>query len=378
MLVPPVRPVILLIGAARPRRVVGRVVHQEGDGAEADDEGQDVEVGDEAGGVEHALPRGLGVGDGEEAHQDVRQAGGAEHQRQAERDGRDRVGHQPARRHDGVAPRMGADGFGEHRLRAEAEMPQHGERHEGRAAQQQAGLDDLHPGGRLHAAEGDVDDHQRADDHHRVEVVEAEQQLDQLPRAHHLRDQVEGDDDERTGRGQDADLRLVEPEGGDVGEGELAEVAQPLRDQEQHDRPADKEADGVDQPVEAGGKDEARDAEEARGRHVVAGDGQPVLEAGDAAARDVEIRRRLAARRRPVGDEERAENEGEEHQDGREVQPLLAAALHRGRRQRNAQGAADGEHGGCGEREREAPAHQTISFVRSRVRSSKRELARWT
>ena len=135
---------------------------------------------------------------------------------------------------------------------------QHGERHEGRAAEQQAGLDDLHPGGRLHAAEGDVDDHQRADDDDRVEVVEPEQQLDQLPRAHHLRDQVEGDHDQRAGGGQDADLRLVEPEGGDVGEGELAEVAQPLRDQEQHDRPADQEADGVDQPVEAGGEDQAR------------------------------------------------------------------------------------------------------------------------
>src|SRR3712207_8986645 len=35
---------------------------------------------------------------------------------------------------------------------------------------------------------------------------------DQLPRAHHLRDQVEGDDDERAGGGQDADLRLVQPE----------------------------------------------------------------------------------------------------------------------------------------------------------------------
>src|SRR3712207_7483008 len=52
-----------------------------------------------------------------------------------------------------------------------------------------------------------------------------------------------------------------------------------------------------------------------RSRHVVAGDGQSVLEAGDAAARGVEVRRRLAARRRPVGDVERAEHEGEEHQD---------------------------------------------------------------
>jgi hypothetical protein len=37
--------------------------------------------------------------------------------------------------------------FGEHRLGAEAEMPHHGQGHEGCAAQQHAGLDDSHPGG---------------------------------------------------------------------------------------------------------------------------------------------------------------------------------------------------------------------------------------
>ena len=48
------------------------------------------------------------------------------------------------------------------------------------------GLDDLHPGGGEHAAEGDVDDHQHADDDHRHPVVEAEQDLDQLAGADHL------------------------------------------------------------------------------------------------------------------------------------------------------------------------------------------------
>ena len=81
MLVPPIRSA--LVGR---RTGIG---HHEGDGAEADDEGQDVEVADEAGRAEHRLARRLGVGDGEEAHQDVRQAGGAEHQRHADpnRDG---------------------------------------------------------------------------------------------------------------------------------------------------------------------------------------------------------------------------------------------------------------------------------------------------
>ena len=164
--------------------------------------------------------------------------------------------------------------------------------HEGRAGQQKARLDDLHPGGRLHAAEHDIDDHQHADDDDRVQVVEAEQKFDELARTDHLRDQVEGDHHERADRRQNADLCLVEAERGHVGERELAQVPQALGDQEEDDRPADEKADRVDQPVEAGGEDEAGDAEEGCRRHVVAGDGEAVLEAGDAAARGIEVRRR--------------------------------------------------------------------------------------
>ena len=67
------------------------------DGAEADDGDDQVEVADEAGGVEHRRARRPGVRHGVEAHQDVRQPEQAEHQRQSERDGVDRIGHQPAR-----------------------------------------------------------------------------------------------------------------------------------------------------------------------------------------------------------------------------------------------------------------------------------------
>ena len=140
-----------------------------------------------------------------------------------------------------------------------------------------------------------VDHHQHADDDDRDPVVEAEQQLDQLAGADHLRDQVEGHDDQRAAGREDADRRLPEPERGDVGEGELAEVAQPLGDQERDDRPADQEADRVDQAVIAGGINQARDAEERGRRHVVAGDREAVLEAGDAAAGGVEVRGRLAS-----------------------------------------------------------------------------------
>jgi hypothetical protein len=72
-------------------------------------------------------------------------------------------------------------GLGEQRLGAEAVLRQHHDGHEVTPAQQQHRLDDLHPGGGRHAAEQHVDHHQRADDHHGHPVVQAEQQLDQLP-----------------------------------------------------------------------------------------------------------------------------------------------------------------------------------------------------
>ena len=57
------------------------------------------EEADEAGGVEDRLAGFLGVRHGEEAHHDVRQAGGTEEQAERQRDGGDRISHQRARGH---------------------------------------------------------------------------------------------------------------------------------------------------------------------------------------------------------------------------------------------------------------------------------------
>jgi hypothetical protein len=223
--------------------------------------------------------------------------------------------------------------LGEHRLGAEAEVPQHHEGHEGRAAQQQAGLDDLHPGGGGHAAEQHIDHHQRADDHHRDPVLQAEQQLDQLARTDHLRDQVESHHHQRAAGREDAHRGLLEAERGHVGKGELAQVAQALGHQEGDHRPADQEADRVDQAVEAAGHHRRRDAQEGRRRHVVAGDRQAVLETGDAAAGGVEVGRALGLGGGPLGDEQREHHEDAEHADGGPVGGLLLRPG-RGRRRR--------------------------------------------
>ena len=221
---------------------------------------------------------------------------------------------------------MDLDRLGEQRVEVEAELGQHQQRHQRRAAEQQRRLDDLHPGGGDHAAEGDVDDHQHADDDDRPEIGQAEQQLDQLPGADHLRDQVEGDRDQRAGRRHRADRRRLQAIGGDVGEGEAAEVAQRLGHQEHDDRPADKEADRVDQAVVAGGEDQRGNAEERGRRHVVAGDREAVLEAGDAAAGGVEVLGRAGALRRPIGDAERQQDEGGEDDDRGPIRSSLAVA----------------------------------------------------
>jgi hypothetical protein len=138
-----------------------------------------------------------------------------------------------------------------HLLEAEAELGHGQHRHQRAAGQQHAGLDDLHPGGGDHAAEGDVDHHQRADDEQGDVVVEAEQQLDQLAGTDHLGHQVEAHHGERRHRRHRAHLALVEPVGGDVGKGELAQVAQALGHQEQDDGPAGEEGDHVDVAIDA-------------------------------------------------------------------------------------------------------------------------------
>jgi hypothetical protein len=84
-----------------------------------------------------------------------------------------------------------------------------------------------------------------------------------------------------------------------------------------------EEADRVDQAVEAAGHDGRADAEERRSAHVVAGDREAVLETGDAATGGVEVGRALGARRRPLRDEQRGDDEDAEHADRGPVRGLL-------------------------------------------------------
>ncbi|MNK91543.1 hypothetical protein D3C87_1116420 [compost metagenome] len=243
---------------------------------------------------------------------------------------------------------MDLHGLGEQDLRAELVLGQHHEGHERRAGEQQAGLDDLHPRRRGHAAEEDIHHHQRTDDDHRDPVFQPEQQLDELPGTHHLRNQVEGNHDQRARCRERADRPLLEAVGSNIGKGEAAQVAQPLRHQEGDDRPAHEEADGVDQAVIAIGEDCRRNAEKRGRRHVVASNCQAVLESGDAAATGVESGCRFCLGCRPFGNEQRANDEHGKHANCRPVGrlplhlPEVSARCKGGRCQQQRRAGDDG------------------------------------
>ena len=300
-----------------------RVGADQQDRAEADDKGQDVEVADETGGVEHALASFFSVTHGEEAHQDMRQASGTEHQRQAQRECRDRVLHQAAGAHDRLTFRVNLDRLGEQHVEVEVDVFHHHQRHERGTGQQQHRLDDLYPGGRQHAAEQHIQHHQDAYQDHRNVVVQAEQQLDQLAGTDHLRDQVKRHHHQRAACRQAADLGLAQAIGRHVGKGVLAQVTQALGDQEQNDRPAHQEADRVDQPVITGGVHQCGNPQEGRRRHVVTGNRQAVLETGDLAAGRIVVGRRFIALGRPVSDAQGGADKRDKHHDGRHVQGLF-------------------------------------------------------
>ena len=204
-------------------------------GAEAQHQGEEVEDADEPDRPDDG-PAGLFRGGHRvEAHEHVRQSGGAQHQGQGQRhevDGQlsvlesgcqqrvrrigDRVGH-------GVVQDVGE---------VEAVLPQHQDRHDEDAAYQQERLDDLDPRGALHAAHQHVDDHDdthdRDDERLADPGVDTQQQGHEAACAGHLGQQVEeahGQCRERRGH---ADGTLLEAERQHVRHRELRRVAHEL------------------------------------------------------------------------------------------------------------------------------------------------------
>ena len=278
-------------------------------GAHAQEQGQDIETAYDAHCPQHGSTRGLSRRNGEEAHQDVRHTGGAEHQGHAQGDLVNRILQEQTglqetlteffRRHGGrgIADQLGdlrlhlgiADHGGEEAGQAEAVLAPGDEHQQDGRGHQQHGLDDLHPGSGLHAAEHHIGQHQHADADHGDVIVDADQGLDQHAAADHLRGQVEG------GHGNGGQCRdglggfRIVAEGQDVTQRVLADVAARLGDHQQHGDVSHQPAHRVHEAVITVKGDQAGDAEEGRGGQVVAGDRPAVLDAGYRATGGVEL-----------------------------------------------------------------------------------------
>ena len=294
-------------------------------GAEAQEGGHDIEQADDPHGDDNGLPGGLGGRNGEEAHQDVRHAGGAEHEGESQGDLVKGRLHEEGRLKETLAglragqdhavPQhqlgdmvldVGAvDDVGEEGNRVEAGLGQNQHRQEGRAGHEQAGLDDLDPGGGLHAAEHDVADHQDADADDGGLVGDADQKRHQLAGADHLGGQVEGGDGNRRDGGHGADRLRIGAEGEDITQGVLAGVAARLGHDQEHGDVGHQPADRVHEPVIPVQGDHPGNPQERGGGHVVAGNGPAVLGAGDAAAGGVEVGGRLRVLGGPDNDAQR-------------------------------------------------------------------------
>ncbi len=286
------------------RRVRGGHVAEDRASAHADEHRHREEHPDEQDAPGDRAAGRLRVGHGEEAHEQMRQPGGAEQQRQPEGDRVDRVRVLQARGEVlvpvGVVVRRAAEQL----ERVESRLAEHQDREDGSRDHEQPGLDDLHPRRGEHPAEDDVDEHEDAGDRHRDREVQARERLQQHARADHLRDEVDEGDDEGAQRRGDPGGPLAQAEGQDVGHRELAGVAHALGEQQHHGQERRARRRQAHPAVDAEQEDEPGEAQERGRREVVAGDREAVLQAGDPAVRGPELRRVVRPLRRPVRDEQ--------------------------------------------------------------------------
>src|SRR5690606_10199272 len=269
-------------------------------GRVAEHQGEQVEQSDQVDGPHHRAASFLGGGDRVEPHQHVGQAGGAEHERESQR--------QEVELGERVDTVLGAGGeqrftlaafhghgVGEHGREVEAVHAEDPQGHAAGTGDEQGGFDDLDPGGAAHAADEHVEDHYNADGGDdgvlRGFTFDTEQQVDEAARSGHLGQQVE-EGHRQGGEGcGGADGPLPHAEGQHVTHGEFGGVPHQFGDEQQRYEPGDEESDRVQESVVAVDGDGTADAEEGRGGQVVAGDREAVLSAAEGPAGRVVVGR---------------------------------------------------------------------------------------
>ena len=243
----------------------------------------------------------------------MRQAGGAEHQREAQGKCVERIGDELARSKHLCTELIGGCGKELQGVAAEPHEDEAGK--DGGAREEQRCLHDLNPGRGEHPAKEDIRDHHGPHDDDRQLIGEPEEQLHQVPRPDHLSDQVKPHHREGADRRRHPDGALPQAIGHDIGEGVFAEISERLGDQEHDHGPANQESDGVDEPVKSGQRHETRDAEEAGGAHVIPGQGEAVLDTGHRPSGGIEMLGALGLARSPPGDAQGHRHEREEAGD---------------------------------------------------------------
>ena len=181
---------------------------------------------------------------------------------------------------------------------------------------QERSLDELHPGRRHHPGGDDNQRHRHADEDHPDRMGEPKERHDQIPGAHHLRDQIEDAHNQRRDRHRQLDATAVVFRVEGVGEGERPQRFDRLGDHKQGDDPPGQESDRVEKAVEAVEGDHPADAEEARRRKVIAGEGDPVDEPMDLAVSGIVTLRRLPLPPQPERQADDSEDETGEDRDG--------------------------------------------------------------
>jgi hypothetical protein len=157
-----------------------RVRHQDHDRAKSEQRYDQAEISDAGSRVEDRFPRGCRVLHREKPHEYVRKAGGAEYKRESERYCRNGFGEQSARRENCRSLRVNLARLDEKTSEVEVKMPEYHQAHQGAARQQQDGLGNLHPGGCLHSANRDIDDHQDANAGDCIDIVNTKKELNEL------------------------------------------------------------------------------------------------------------------------------------------------------------------------------------------------------
>ena len=219
--------------------------------AEAKNKDDDIKVTDKSGRIEHRTARFGSVGHGEETHEDVRQASRPQYQCGAQGYYRNWIVHQISGPQHVCAELVIRHGRAQQLVEREIELPIDQPGQHAAAREEEARFDDLDPGGRDHAAETHVQDHQHANRANRVFVANMKKQLDELASPHHLRDQIEQHREQRTSRRQTAHRRRAQADRDRIGKGKLAEILQTFGEQKKHDGPARDPAYHIDQAIES-------------------------------------------------------------------------------------------------------------------------------